>query len=41
MNPVHPDFEQMAKEQRASYTALLNSLGAATFDKFQSTLARA
>jgi len=36
---VQPVSEQAVAEQRASYTALLNSLGTATFSEIEATLA--
>lgn len=36
---VQPVSEQAVREQRASYTALLNSLGTVTFEEIETTLA--
>ncbi|RLT45568.1 MAG: toxin-antitoxin system HicB family antitoxin [Chloroflexi bacterium] len=36
---IQPVSEQAVREQRASYTALLNSLGTASFEEIEETLA--
>lgn len=39
MNLIRPVSEQSVREQRASYTALLNALGTATAEEIETTLA--